>query len=210
MDDLQEQLNMMLYLILQQSFLDMVELCFQILMIVSHSSIWLYENHCIKHQPMDREGLRGEFLESIIKRDDVICVNQLRMDIRSFRSLCCLLRNEGKLKEDGLVCTEEQVAMFLHIVAHHSKNCVINFLFKRSGETVSRYFNLVLNGILRLHEILLKAPEPVSENCTDERWKLFKVRFFLGTILNFVCVIFFTTKHSICNLIFVYRIVLGH
>ncbi|XP_039684006.1 uncharacterized protein [Medicago truncatula] len=174
MDDLQEQLNMMLYLILQQLFLDMVELCFQILMIVSHSSIWLYENHCIKQQPMDREGLRGEFLESIIKRDDVICVNQLRMDIRSFRSLCCLLRNEGKLKEDGLVCAEEQVAMFLHILAQHSKNRVINFLFKRSGETVSRYFNLVLNGILRLHEILLKAPEPVPENCKDERWKLFK------------------------------------
>lgn len=64
--------------------------------------------------------------------------------------------------------------MFLHILAHHSKNRVINFLFKRSGETVSRYFNLVLNGILRLHEILLKAPEPVPENCTDERWKLFK------------------------------------
>ena len=111
----------------------------------------------------------------------MICVNQLRMDIRSFRSLCCLLRNEGKLKEDGLICTEEQVAMFLHILAHHSKNRVINFLFKRSGETVSRYFNLVLNGILRLHEILLKAPEPVPENCTDERW-------------NFVCVIFLNTS----------------
>jgi hypothetical protein len=68
MDDLQEQLNLMLYLILQQSFLDMVELCFQILMIVSasHSSIWFYKNQCIKQQPMDREGLWEEFLESLI------------------------------------------------------------------------------------------------------------------------------------------------
>jgi hypothetical protein len=68
MDDLQEQLNLMLYLILQQSFLDMVEPCFQILMIVSasHSSIWFYENQCIKQQPMDREGLWEEFLESLI------------------------------------------------------------------------------------------------------------------------------------------------
>ncbi|XP_058756164.1 protein ALP1-like [Vicia villosa] len=64
--------------------------------------------------------------------------------------------------------------MFLQILAHHSKNRVIKFLFNRSGETVSRYFNLVLNGILRLHEILLKAPKPVPEDCVDERWKFFK------------------------------------
>ncbi|CAJ2651696.1 unnamed protein product, partial [Trifolium pratense] len=174
MDDLQRQQNLMLYQILQQSFLEMIDLCFTILIIVSHSSMWFYENNCIRQQPVDREGLRGEFLECLINRDDAVCVNHLRMDIRSFRILCCLLRNEGKLKEDGLVCIEEQVAIFLHILAHHSKNRVIKFLFKRSGETVSRYFNLVLNGILRLHETLLKAPEPVPEDCLDERWKLFK------------------------------------
>jgi len=31
--------------------------------------------------------LRGEFLESLIKRDDVMCVNQFRMDIRQEGSL---------------------------------------------------------------------------------------------------------------------------
>ncbi|KAK2365165.1 hypothetical protein QL285_030112 [Trifolium repens] len=174
MDDLQRQQNLMLYQILLQSFLEMIDLCFTILTIVSHSSMWFYENNCIRQQPVDREGLRGEFLECLINRNDVICVNHLRVDIRSFRILCCLLRNEGKLKEDGLVCIEEQVAIFLHIIAHHTKNRVIKLLFKRSGETVSRYFNLVLNAILRLHEVLLKAPEPVLEDCLDERWKLFK------------------------------------
>src|SRR3954467_12342485 len=105
-----------------------------------------------------------------------------------------------------LVCCEEQVAMFLHILAHHSKNRVIKFLFKRSGETVSRYFNLVLNGVLRLHETLLKAPEPVPEDCVDERWKFFKVLFILISYEIFICVIFFSIIHSICN----YRSVLGH
>ena len=33
----------------------------------------------------------------------------------------------------------------------------------------SRYFNLMLNRVLQLHNVLLRAPEPVSENCTDER-----------------------------------------
>ncbi|XP_061374222.1 protein ALP1-like [Gastrolobium bilobum] len=65
--------------------------------------------------------------------------------------------------------------MFLHILAHHAKNRVIKFKFQRSGETVSRYFNLVLKSVMRLQEILLKLPDPVSENCTDDRWKWFKV-----------------------------------
>ena len=91
------------------------------------------------------------------------------MDIRAFRLLCVLLRNDGRLKEDGLVSVEEQVAMFLHILAHHSKNHVIRFMFKRSGETVSRYFNLMLNTILWLKETLLIAPDHVPEDCLNER-----------------------------------------
>jgi hypothetical protein len=171
----QYEYDVMLYIMLVQNFLEMVRICYAFFMIVSHSSIWLYENETLRQRIVDREGLRGEFLESLINRDDITCVNQLRMDIRSFRLLCGLLRTEGKLKEDGLVSVEEQVAMFLHILAHHSKNRVIKFLFKRSGQTVSKYFNSVLNGVIRLHEILLSAPDPVLEDCSDERWKLFKV-----------------------------------
>ncbi|XP_061348287.1 uncharacterized protein LOC133293700 [Gastrolobium bilobum] len=96
------------------------------------------------------------------------------MNTYTFRVLCSLVRVEGMLKEDGLVSIEEQVAMFLHILAHHAKNRVIKFKFQRSGETVSRYFNLVLKSVLRLQENLLKVPDPVPENCTDDRWKWFK------------------------------------
>ena len=67
------------------------------------------------------------------------------------------------------------VALFLHILAHHVKNRVIKFRFLRSGETISRHFNAVLNAVIRLQGVLLKKPEPVSENSTDERWKWFKV-----------------------------------
>lgn len=172
--DSSKQLQFMSYLILEKTFLEMVGLCFAMFMAMSHAAQWFYENQSLRQQPMDREGLRGEFLERLIRHDDVTTVDQLRMDVRSFRLLCALLRNEGKLKEDGLVSIEEQVAMFLHILAHHSKNHVIKFLFKRSGETVSRYFNLVLNGVLRMQETLLGAPDPVPKDCLDERWKWFK------------------------------------
>ena len=165
----------MSYLILEQMFLEMVGACVTIFITISYSTLWWYENYSLRQQPIAREGFRRGFLDGLINQNDQTCVDQLRMNIRSFHLLCVLLRNDGRLKEDGLVSVEEQVAMFLHILAHHSKNRVIRFMFKRSGETVSRYFNLVLNAILRLQETLLRAPDPVPEDCLDERWKWFKV-----------------------------------
>ena len=70
---------------------------------------------------------------------------------------------------------EEQVCLFLHILAHHVKNSTIVSRFSRSGETISRYFNLVLKAVLQLQGVLLSHSEPVSENCTDDKWKVFKV-----------------------------------
>ncbi|KAA0065769.1 putative nuclease HARBI1 [Cucumis melo var. makuwa] len=64
--------------------------------------------------------------------------------------------------------------MFLHIVAHEVKNLMIQREFVRSGETVSRHFNLVLLVVLRLHDELLKKPQSVTNSCTDPRWKWFE------------------------------------
>ncbi|KDO38031.1 hypothetical protein CISIN_1g036324mg [Citrus sinensis] len=80
---------------------------------------------------------------------DIECVNQLRMDKRTFELLCGLLRINGGLKADGTVSIEEQLCMFLHILAHHVKSRTIHSRFLRSRETISRYFNLVLNAILQ-------------------------------------------------------------
>ncbi|KAK0585294.1 hypothetical protein LWI29_026372 [Acer saccharum] len=96
------------------------------------------------------------------------------MDRRTFAVLCELLRNTRRLKTNGLVSVEEQVYMFLHILAHHVKNRTIRSRFYRSGETISRYFNSVLCAVLQLHNHLLVSPDPVAENCSDERWKWFK------------------------------------
>nr|GEW27231.1 protein ALP1-like [Tanacetum cinerariifolium] len=69
---------------------------------------------------------------------------------------------------------DEQVAIFLHIIAHNVKNRVMICRFYRSGETISRYFSRVCNVVIRLHSYLLKKPQPISEDSTDPRWKWFK------------------------------------
>ena len=63
----------------------------------------------------------------------------------------------------------KQVAMFLHVLAHHIKNKVIQFEFERFGETINRYFNFVLNAMMRLEWKLFKTPKPILNYSTDER-----------------------------------------
>ncbi|XP_054791782.1 uncharacterized protein LOC129297471 isoform X1 [Prosopis cineraria] len=96
------------------------------------------------------------------------------MHRRTFDQLCQMLDSIGGLKPINNVAVDEQVAICVHILAHPVKDRVIRFNIGRSGETVSRYFSLVLNAIMELYEELSKKPEPVPEDSTDEKWKWFK------------------------------------
>ncbi|KAL8553970.1 hypothetical protein ACS0TY_002287 [Phlomoides rotata] len=46
--------------------------------------------------------------------------------------------------------------------------------FKRSAQTVHKYFHNVLRVVLALHDTQLVTPTPVDEDCTHPRWKYFK------------------------------------
>ncbi|KAE8797160.1 hypothetical protein D1007_27713 [Hordeum vulgare] len=46
--------------------------------------------------------------------------------------------------------------------------------FYQSPEPVSRNFNACLLAVLKLYHLLLKKPEPLTEDCTDDKWKYFK------------------------------------
>ncbi|KAJ9556527.1 hypothetical protein OSB04_011141 [Centaurea solstitialis] len=96
------------------------------------------------------------------------------MDRNVFAILCELLKPRGGLLEDGEVTIEEQVAIFVNILAHHTKNRCLPVRFYRSGETISRYVHRVLSALLRLQDILFTKPTPVDDDCTDRRWKWFK------------------------------------
>ena len=82
-------------------------------------------------------------LRAMIYSNDTTCFNQIRMYRSTFDRLCHMLDTIGGLKPTTHMLVDEQVAMFLNILAHDHKNRVIQFEFSRSGETVSRYFNAV-------------------------------------------------------------------
>ncbi|KAK6151365.1 hypothetical protein DH2020_014000 [Rehmannia glutinosa] len=92
----------------------------------------------------------------------------------AFAKLCYLLKHMGGLRDSRYVSIKEKVALFLSVLAHHNKNRIVWFDFKRSGQTISRHFHDVLNAVLRLHNLLLVNPEPVDDNCTIPRWSSFK------------------------------------
>jgi hypothetical protein len=48
--------------------------------------------------------------------------------------------------------------MFLNTVGHNLKNRVVGTNFTRSGETVSRYFGLVLRAIGQISSELIQPP----------------------------------------------------
>ncbi|KAL8482993.1 hypothetical protein ACS0TY_025885 [Phlomoides rotata] len=115
-----------------------------------------------------------EHVRYLTNLSDVTCRDHLRMNIDCFNRLCFLLENVGGLSLTRNVTIAEQVAMFLSVLSHHTKNQIVKHSFKCSGYTVSKHFNSILNTLLKLHTILLVNPQHVPDDCNDNRWKYFK------------------------------------
>ncbi|KAL4345294.1 hypothetical protein AHAS_Ahas11G0264000 [Arachis hypogaea] len=119
--------------------------------------------------------LRRDALDNIIGAGgDRNCIWELRMSLNAFANLCELLNVQGELDEDGHVGIGEQVATFLIILTHHTKNRSVQVRFYRFGETISRYFHKILFSVLRVQSILFATVDLVLEDCVDPRWKWFK------------------------------------
>ncbi|TYK14046.1 retrotransposon protein [Cucumis melo var. makuwa] len=118
-------------------------------------------NKRLPHTPSGtRHRIRELAYFHMIHESDIVCRQSMRMDRRTFTILCHLLRNVAGLSSTEIVDVEEMVAMFLHVLAHDVKNRVIQREFVRSGETVSRHFNIVLLAVVQLYEELIKRPVP--------------------------------------------------
>ncbi|XP_058199469.1 protein ALP1-like [Rhododendron vialii] len=112
-------------------------------------------------------------LNRLVRGNESDCYDQLRVNRHTFLRLCFLVRGVG-LGDSRYVCLEERVAIFLWIISHHTKQRRTKYEFWRSGETVSRHFNAVLQAILRLYNMLLEKPEPIPPNYHDSRWSWFQ------------------------------------
>lgn len=109
-----------------------------------------------KYGPLvDRDISRTNTLSRLIHASDATCIKQLRMSRSVFHKLCTRLKERGLLVDTFHVSVEEQVAIFLYMVGQHHTNASVGFSFWRSGETVSRYFNAVLQAMGQLARDLI-------------------------------------------------------
>ncbi|KAL5712894.1 hypothetical protein ACHQM5_015018 [Ranunculus cassubicifolius] len=93
----------------------------------------------------------------LFRNNDLVCYDNLRMRRGSFNLLCDKLRSYG-LCDSRFISVEEQVAMFLLTVGHDWRNRSSVLLLWRSGETVSKYFHMVLGALLKLYKDVVQPP----------------------------------------------------
>ncbi|KAA0054851.1 retrotransposon protein [Cucumis melo var. makuwa] len=90
------------------------------------------DNRRITHTPFDtRHRIRQLAYFDMIHDSDLVCCQSMQMDRRTFAILCHLLLTVSGLSSTEIVDVEEMVAMFLHVLTHDVKNCIIQREFVR-------------------------------------------------------------------------------
>lgn len=105
---------------------------------------------------------------------DVTSLDTTRMNRDTFGCLCYLIEHIGGLTPTKNVEAREQVAMFLNILAHHTRNVVIRKSFKRSTFTISKYVHPVLLALHKLHPYFLVFHKAAGTNNRNERWNFLR------------------------------------
>jgi len=102
----------------------------------------------ITYAPMiNRDVERLKRLNRLYHGTEAHCLSELHMRKSVFHKRCAELRSRALLDETFHVTIEEQVAMFIRVVGQNWSTRAIAFEFLRSTETISRYFNLVLDAL---------------------------------------------------------------
>ncbi|KAG5564519.1 hypothetical protein RHGRI_000638 [Rhododendron griersonianum] len=101
---------------------------------------------------------RGHPVISILVNTEEDCFDLLRMNLEAFDRLVYILKGTGRLHDTIHCNVADQLVIFLQTVAHNEKNRTLKCYFKRSGATISYYFNEVMYAIISLHDEFIKPP----------------------------------------------------
>ncbi|KAM3367024.1 hypothetical protein ACQJBY_015976 [Aegilops geniculata] len=117
----------------------------------------------IRYGPLfPREQERIQNLNYIYNCNDVKALWMLRMKRAPFARLVETFRSRGLLQDSINTSVEEQVAMFLHVVGHNQRFKVIHNTFRRSMETISRYFKQDCIGAIDGTHVTARVPRSQS------------------------------------------------
>lgn len=173
----------------------------QIICTAAHLIRQYYVTYIYKTPCMTSSQTGHAWLMEMLRGHGHRCYNMFRMDINVFIKLSTELRSNYGLKDSRRMTVDEMLAMFLFTLGHGASNRLVSERFQHSGETVSRYFNMVLDCICTMSVNNLKPEDPEFKSTPKEILKdnrfmpHFKViMFFL--LINFMINFFFLSSFT--------------
>ncbi|XP_051212617.1 uncharacterized protein [Lolium perenne] len=98
------------------------------------------------------------YVKEVLEGHELRCKRDFRMEKHIFHNLVECLRERCLLRDTDFVSIEEQVAIFLYAVSKNASNRTLQGQFQHSGETISRYFHIVLNALMILSTSIIQLP----------------------------------------------------
>ncbi|GAV77660.1 LOW QUALITY PROTEIN: DDE_4 domain-containing protein [Cephalotus follicularis] len=96
------------------------------------------------------------YMNSLLCRGDIHCIDQIRMRPVAFYELCNILT---RYNLGHHLSIKEQVLLFVHYLGHNVRFPVLAGWFHRSSETCHRYFRIVLKVVLKLYKYVVRSPD---------------------------------------------------
>jgi hypothetical protein len=115
--------------------------------------------------------------------------NKFRMEKEIFYKLVEVLRDGNLLANSREISVEEQLAMFLFCLSTNASNRTIQERFQHSGETVSRYLNIVLEAIVSLSPRFIQLPSidtPIQISSNPKFMPYFKLTTAMTLLFYFL------------------------
>ncbi|XP_062085765.1 uncharacterized protein LOC133791874 [Humulus lupulus] len=123
-----------------------------------------YNQLYLSKQPCRNSALSGhEYVMEVLHGHWNRCYDLFRMNKDVFKLFCGVLKEIFLLKNSRYLSVEEQVAMFLFVIGHNERHCVVVERFQHFTSTTSHYFRKVLKTICRLSKELITPPS--FDNC---------------------------------------------
>ncbi|XP_062100238.1 uncharacterized protein LOC133806123 [Humulus lupulus] len=133
-----------------------------------------YTTYIEKTPCMNSSQTGHMWLMEILKGNESRCYSMFRMEKDVFIKLCDELEANYGFKGSKRMCALEILGMFLFTLGHGAGNRLTQERFQHSSETISRYFNKVLDVLCHMSVDVLKSPDPEFKDVPEEILKDFR------------------------------------
>ncbi|KAK2644287.1 hypothetical protein Ddye_019482 [Dipteronia dyeriana] len=140
----------------------------QLICVCGHLIQVYLEKYILKTPCMRSSQTDFIWLMEVLQGNESRCYNMFRMDKHVFVMLLNDLENNYKLKGSRNISSAEILGIFLYILGQGIGNRNAQERFQRSGETVNRYFDVMLDILYEMAKVIIKPLDPEFRSTPQE------------------------------------------